>query len=421
MILLTELVTSRHAVSLLLHFLPISNLSLKTQTIMPPSTIKPPLAPDDGSSKRDSFYEDSPGSGKSKPRLSLYETPTSTNKKTVGKDAVPASPFESPFSARGSIISLASPVADLKSPVLKGKGRTRCSKRAHHLENLKAKSLLFEKIDQFTAPLVTKTQEETDLIRESLKDSFVFQKVSPEEMEELIGAFQPVEFEENDRIIKQGDVYDHFYVIAKGEVKYVVDKAKVGTGGPGDYFGELALLYDCKRAASVIATTATKLFRVDQLTMRQLLQKQTKKEEKMKMKLIDGVDILQKLPKSAKKKLAAVMRPRLFKRGDVIAKPKSKDSQAFFIVREGELKVVDHDTEEKSRLKKGDYLGTNAICDLPMKNVTVKGLNNGTILYIKSSTFTKVVGKYSDLVSKDKRVEWLVSIQTICCCGNRWW
>ena len=43
----------------------------------------------------------------------------------------------------------------------------------------------------------------------------------------------------------------HLYVSAEGQLEVVQDSRYLGTLGPGKAFGELALLYNCKRTATV--------------------------------------------------------------------------------------------------------------------------------------------------------------------------
>ncbi len=64
-------------------------------------------------------------------------------------------------------------------------------------------------------------------------------------------------------IIEQADVGDAFYVIRSGQVDVVKDGEAMATLGPGSHFGEIALLMDVPRTASVIARTPVKVFRLD--------------------------------------------------------------------------------------------------------------------------------------------------------------
>jgi CRP-like cAMP-binding protein len=64
-------------------------------------------------------------------------------------------------------------------------------------------------------------------------------------------------------VVEQGQPGDGFYVIGSGQVEVIRDGQVVNTQGPGDHFGEIALLMDVPRTATVIAKTPTQVFRLD--------------------------------------------------------------------------------------------------------------------------------------------------------------
>lgn len=64
-------------------------------------------------------------------------------------------------------------------------------------------------------------------------------------------------------VIRQGDVGDDFHVIVEGEVDVVIDGDHVTVLGPGDYFGEIAILYDTPRTATVQARSDLVTLSVD--------------------------------------------------------------------------------------------------------------------------------------------------------------
>jgi CRP-like cAMP-binding protein len=64
-------------------------------------------------------------------------------------------------------------------------------------------------------------------------------------------------------VIRQGEPGDAFYAIQSGQAEVLGDAGRIGTMGPGDHFGEIALLLDVPRTATVRSLTPTRLFRLD--------------------------------------------------------------------------------------------------------------------------------------------------------------
>jgi CRP-like cAMP-binding protein/Zn-dependent protease len=66
-----------------------------------------------------------------------------------------------------------------------------------------------------------------------------------------------------DEVVRQGEVGDAFYAIADGQADVVRDGTTIAHLTSGDHFGELALIEDAPRAATVVATTPMRLFRLE--------------------------------------------------------------------------------------------------------------------------------------------------------------
>jgi MFS family permease len=64
-------------------------------------------------------------------------------------------------------------------------------------------------------------------------------------------------------VVRQGDIGDRFYVIDRGSVEVSADGRVVATLGPGDFFGEIALLRDVPRTATVTALEETRLLTLE--------------------------------------------------------------------------------------------------------------------------------------------------------------
>ena len=110
-------------------------------------------------------------------------------------------------------------------------------------------------------PLVRLDDEAVDRTRELdlLRSIPIFAPLSAPVLESLASQLVLVEARAGETIIEQGDQGDRFYVIASGEVGVEVDGKVQATQGPGDYFGEIALLRDVPRTATVRAKTDVEL------------------------------------------------------------------------------------------------------------------------------------------------------------------
>lgn len=91
----------------------------------------------------------------------------------------------------------------------------------------------------------------------------IFSPLSPPVLEGLAARLEPVLVGAGEAIVRQGDAGDRFYVVASGEVEVAIDGRPQGSLGPGEHFGEIALLRDVPRTATVTARTEVELFALE--------------------------------------------------------------------------------------------------------------------------------------------------------------
>jgi CRP-like cAMP-binding protein len=91
----------------------------------------------------------------------------------------------------------------------------------------------------------------------------IFAPLSPPVLEQLAARLTPVHAAAGDELIRAGDHGDRFYVVDHGEVEILVEGEPPRREGEGEYFGEIALLRDVPRTATVRAATDVDLFALD--------------------------------------------------------------------------------------------------------------------------------------------------------------
>ena len=108
-----------------------------------------------------------------------------------------------------------------------------------------------------------------------LRKSPLFQDLSDEELQQLMDMAEPVSLHAGDVLIKQGEAGDAAYVILNGEFEIHKQAGqsliKIDVRNPGDVVGEMALLSQAPRSATVISKTDSETLRIPQEAFEKLL------------------------------------------------------------------------------------------------------------------------------------------------------
>ena len=106
--------------------------------------------------------------------------------------------------------------------------------------------------------------------------------LSRQELGELAKATEDLEVQEGKTLTREGDLGREFFVIVDGDVSVTRGGNEIRRLGPGDFFGEIALIYDnARRTATVTAASPLRFFVLTRQSFRSLLEHQTEIEEKV--------------------------------------------------------------------------------------------------------------------------------------------
>jgi CRP/FNR family transcriptional regulator, cyclic AMP receptor protein len=95
---------------------------------------------------------------------------------------------------------------------------------------------------------------------ESLSRAPLFENLSKDELRQLAGVTEDLEVDAGKVLCREGEMAREFFVIIDGEVDVTRDGDRLRTLSDGDFFGEIALIEDIPRTATVTATTPLRFF-----------------------------------------------------------------------------------------------------------------------------------------------------------------
>jgi CRP-like cAMP-binding protein len=114
-------------------------------------------------------------------------------------------------------------------------------------------------------------------LRSVLQDTYFFQALKFHELDELIGCLRMIRVQKGYVLIRQGEIGDAFYLIASGRVSVNVKKGfhttKVAELGKDQFFGEMALISNEPRSATVTTEEVSELFVLQRKDFDQILMK----------------------------------------------------------------------------------------------------------------------------------------------------
>jgi len=165
-----------------------------------------------------------------------------------------------------------------------------------------------------------KSDEQRRRLNDAVKNILLFRSLEEKQMQEVIDAMFERKVQEGDHVIDQSDDGDNFYVIDSGIYDILVNGNKVGAYNNTGSFGELALMYNMPRAATIVATNQGSLWAMDRSTFRRIVLKNAFNKRKMYEALLEAVPILKSLDTYERMNVADALVTKQFNDGTQIIK-----------------------------------------------------------------------------------------------------
>ncbi|XP_062852224.1 cGMP-dependent protein kinase 1a isoform X1 [Trichomycterus rosablanca] len=263
----------------------------------------------------------------------------------------------------------------------------------------------FQQLSHVTLPFYKKSTKSKDLIKEAILDNDFMKNLELSQIQEIVDCMYPVEYGKDSCIIKEGDVGSLVYVMEDGKVEVTKEGLKLCTMGPGKVFGELAILYNCTRTATVKTLTNVKLWAIDRQCFQTIMMRTGLIKHAEYMEFLKSVPAFHSLPEEILSKLADVLEETHYMDGDYIIRQGAR-GDTFFIISKGKVTVTCEDPSSQETvylrsLGKGEWFGEKALQGEDIRTANVIAAETVTCLVIDRESYKHLIGGLEDVSSKE--------------------
>ncbi|KGG50450.1 regulatory subunit of cAMP-dependent protein kinase [Mitosporidium daphniae] len=246
-----------------------------------------------------------------------------------------------------------------------------------------------------------KSESSCKLIKEAISSNILFKELDKNQLTDIISCMFERPTKADDVIIRQGDSGDFFYVIEDGVFDIVVNGEKYETISTGASFGELALLYNSPRAATVICSSESgSLWAIDRLTFRKIVINHNYNRRKRYESFLKNIPLFSTLSQLELSKLSDCIKEISYEKDQVVIR-EGDIGDSFYIVSQGNANVCINGKQEKS-LVIGDYFGEMSLITKQPRAATVIAQSNPlSVLRIEVDAFNRLLGPLLVLMKRN--------------------
>eukprot|EP01083_Nonionella_stella_P051968 138048_1 len=248
------------------------------------------------------------------------------------------------------------------------------------------------------------SEETIEWLLKSVDDNILFSHLDTDQRLIVCSEMYKKEVAAEEMMIQQGDEGNTFYVVEKGEfVITVQDVGKVDTLEPGRCVGELALLYNAPRAASVqcVSSEGGVVWCVDRGSFRKALMDVCTKASSQNIEFLKKCELLQSLLSSELQLIDGALEMKSFGEGETIFNL-GDEGDRFYIVKSGTVSGVAKDGSNFS-LSVGGFFGERALLKNEPRAATIKCVSKEGVecLTLSREDFNVLLGPLDDIMNRN--------------------
>jgi cAMP-dependent protein kinase regulator len=260
-----------------------------------------------------------------------------------------------------------------------------------------------------TKVVVPKTAQQKQDLKDALQNSLLFSDIHDEDLNSLVEAFTPERCSSGTCIMRQGDNGDKFYIVARGTCDVMISKdgglpSRVCTVSDYGGFGELALMYDAPRAATVVSQCECELWSLDRRTFQTVLMVAITNRRRQYQNFLASVPILAKVTWEERAKIADVMEAKWFEDGEFIIEQGEEGDRIYFI-EVGEASATKsfapgQPARHVMSYSKGDYFGELALIRNEPRAANVVARGRCKVCAIDKPSFVRLLGPCLEIMNR---------------------
>ncbi|CAG2059769.1 unnamed protein product [Timema podura] len=177
------------------------------------------------------------------------------------------------------------------------------------------------------------------LIKDAIMDNDFLKNLDSSQVRELVDSMYPQEYSKGSYVINEGGAGCHLFVSAEGEFEVIKEDKVLGRMGPGKAFGELAILYNCTRTASIRVVNDAKVWVLDRRVFQQIMMRTGLQRLEDNINFLRSVPLLTELSNEVLAKIADVLEVEFYPVGAHIIR-QGASGDTFFIISGGSVKVT---------------------------------------------------------------------------------